>query len=769
MRTKVIFFCFVFLMGCGAGGGNDEAPKATNTAPQISGSVSEIRAGEALNFTPLSSDADGDILSFAIDGKPEWAEFNTSSGALSGLPGNKDINVKYIIKISVTDGELSDSITFELTVIKPIFFLNINIKTLDAYRNMDVLLNACFQTQYEDDCMQSEELLTIDKNGFFSFQAGIKAGNRFGLDIDRNPGRQECSLSVNEGIMNHKDETINLTCQPDSSEPLFSKDILHKIRLTMTVNEWNAFVLDISRSSYDIDTFKERGYRMSSQVYRQVNFEYLDADGATLYNLDKVGFKMKGSTSRQFPEYYYENSYGEENVKPKRFSFGLKFDEEFDEDEAVYSCIDSYGFPAEVSNPPCNMRKGNNLDEESKNDGRKFMGLEKLIFRYNRDDPSYQRELLAHDILNSIGIPAARVAHAEVILSLIGDDTFNGKSLPQSFSLGVFQMAEPIDKPFLKRFFGKNGFLFKNGYHAYLTESSESLSGCHKYEESYTYVDDNFCRIGVEKSDPDSREEWLGSEYYMHPDFVNSDINRSSNFSQFKPYEPRYALKSKKKKISEGRILLSDFINFIQTMPSSSQLEKHFDVQGFIKAQAAEIVMGAADHYTKVGNNYYLYLNPLTNIWTYIPTDFDIVFIDNLGYGPEIYQDLASLSALPTSGMVDWASLTMLPQANPILWKIIFSEESNKQELYNQIKFILDLYVDWVIIEPKLILRNELVKDAINQTDAGIPVGCRYIYNSNSIDSDDNGHFCHDKDITIKHFIELRREALYQELANLKE
>ncbi len=52
-----------------------------------------------------------------------------------------------------------------------------------------------------------------------------------------------------------------------------------------------------------------------------------------------------------------------------------------------------------------------------------------------------------------------------------------------------------------------------------------------------------------------------------------------------------------------------DFINFVQTNPSSEMLAEQFDVQGFIKAQAADIAMGAPDHYARVANNFYLYFN----------------------------------------------------------------------------------------------------------------------------------------------------------------
>ena len=142
----------------------------------------------------------------------------------------------------------------------------------------------------------------------------------------------------------------------------------------------------------------------------------MDDEGNTIESLDKVGFKMKGNSSRQWPEYWYDQGNGNWTVKPKRFSFGLKFDEEFDEDEGVYSCIDASGEPAAVEDHPCYSRIGKNLDEVSENDGREFMDVDKLFFRFNRDDPSYQRELLAHDILNSIGVPASRVAHANICL-----------------------------------------------------------------------------------------------------------------------------------------------------------------------------------------------------------------------------------------------------------------------------------------------------------------------------------------------------------------
>ena len=771
-----ILLVLVFIISCGGGGGGSTAaPVIQNSTPTISGSISEIRVGESLNFLPTANDPDNDVLTFSITGMPAWASFNSSSGLLTGIPLAEDLGSIAAITIAVSDGEFNASIgPFNLTVTEPVFFISIGVDTIDAYRNMDFELSSCFITNGDAECIDDDELLTIDENGVFSFQAGIETGSSYELKVDRDPGRQECTLEIEEGVVGSEDQTVVATCQPDASAALFALDKMHKIRLTMTIDEWNRFVLDTERARYtngdangNISTWNTWSH---SEIYRQVDFEYLDAEGNTLERHDKVGFKMKGNTSRQWPEYFYYNDDGNLTAKPKRFSFGIKFDEEFDENEGVYSCIDATGVPGAVPGRPCYERIGKDLEEVPENDGREFMDLEKISFRYNRDDPSYQRELLAHDILNSIGVPASRVAHANVELYITGEGNFYGNSLPQTFNMGIYQMVEQVDKPFLKRFFGKNGFLFKIGG-GDLAGSTEVNPNCVFYEETISNRDSNFCQIGVEKSDPDSREEWLGSDNYLNPAFVNSDINDDGEDSQFRPYKPNYDLKSKKKSIVDGRILLQDFINFVQTYPSASMLAEQFDVEGFIKAQAAEVAIGAVDHYVRVANNYYLYFNPLTEKWIYMVNDFDFVFRNNhpITWGNEgwsaAFRDIAGTYAFPENGKVDWASRE-LGNVNPILWNIVFAEQVNKDLLYKEIKSILNNHMDWENLRSILSARNALVERAINETEAGLPDGCELIYNPAAIDASAGTSLCDYNDVSIKRFIELRKAALQAELTN---
>jgi Putative Ig domain len=77
-----------------------------NAAPQISGSPAhEVVVGQAFNFTPHASDADGDSLSFSIASKPSWASFEASTGRLFGTPDSADTGSHEDIQITVSDGE----------------------------------------------------------------------------------------------------------------------------------------------------------------------------------------------------------------------------------------------------------------------------------------------------------------------------------------------------------------------------------------------------------------------------------------------------------------------------------------------------------------------------------------------------------------------------------------------------------------------------------------------------------------------------------------
>ena len=97
------------------------AATAANTAPTISGTpATSAVASQLYSFQPTASDANGDLLTYNIQGKPAWASFSYASGALSGTPASTDVATYSNIVISVSDGKATASLpSFSITVTAP--------------------------------------------------------------------------------------------------------------------------------------------------------------------------------------------------------------------------------------------------------------------------------------------------------------------------------------------------------------------------------------------------------------------------------------------------------------------------------------------------------------------------------------------------------------------------------------------------------------------------------------------------------------------------
>lgn len=114
----------VFLSGCLSDeeedftAGANEPGVVENSAPQISGTVpANVNTGQDYTFTPTATDADGDVLSFSVEGLPLWADFDESNGQISGTPLLGDIGPHSGISITVSDGQAQDTLgPFEITV-----------------------------------------------------------------------------------------------------------------------------------------------------------------------------------------------------------------------------------------------------------------------------------------------------------------------------------------------------------------------------------------------------------------------------------------------------------------------------------------------------------------------------------------------------------------------------------------------------------------------------------------------------------------------------
>ncbi len=109
------------LVACGGGGSGDGANTGqgtVNSPPQIAGTPPvAARVGQAYQFTPSASDADGDVLTFSIQNRPEWATFSPITGRLEGTPPSTAKPLYERILISVSDGKaISELPAFSIQV-----------------------------------------------------------------------------------------------------------------------------------------------------------------------------------------------------------------------------------------------------------------------------------------------------------------------------------------------------------------------------------------------------------------------------------------------------------------------------------------------------------------------------------------------------------------------------------------------------------------------------------------------------------------------------
>ncbi|MCU7855811.1 MAG: hypothetical protein KZQ79_09005, partial [Candidatus Thiodiazotropha sp. (ex Lucinoma borealis)] len=90
----------------------NEVPQPVNQVPVIGGTpASAVDAGDAYRFSPTATDGDTDTLSFSVANLPNWADFNTQNGTVSGSPTDQDVGNYNNIQITVSDGTDSATLT----------------------------------------------------------------------------------------------------------------------------------------------------------------------------------------------------------------------------------------------------------------------------------------------------------------------------------------------------------------------------------------------------------------------------------------------------------------------------------------------------------------------------------------------------------------------------------------------------------------------------------------------------------------------------------
>lgn len=188
-----------------------------------------------------------------------------------------------------------------------------------------------------------------------------------------------------------------------------------------------------------------------------------------------------------------------------------------------------------------------------------FLGLAMLNFSNNTMDPTQMRERISYSVFRAAGVPAPRTTYAKLFLTVPG--------LHDRVLVGLFTVIEPVDKVFLADRFGKGkGMLLK----------PERAQG-------FPYLGD----------------DWAAYKDRYHPK------------DEPKPKESRQLIEFAK------------LIHKADDAEFQRRVGEFMDVEAFLKLTAANTALANLDSFFGVGHNYYLYLNPATDKFVWIPYDLD--------------------------------------------------------------------------------------------------------------------------------------------------
>ncbi|MBI2804416.1 MAG: CotH kinase family protein [Planctomycetes bacterium] len=198
----------------------------------------------------------------------------------------------------------------------------------------------------------------------------------------------------------------------------------------------------------------------------------------------------------------------------------------------------------------------------------KLHGLGGFALGNNIADPTRLKETLGFEIFRAAGVPAPRTAFVKLYLTVTDSH--------QNAYVGLYTMIEPVDKPFLReRFKSDRGMLLK----------PERIQGI-----------------------PYRGESWSAYKDFFNPKRTPTE-------------------KQKRRLIEFARL-----VNQADDATFNKKIGEVLDVDNFLRFAAANSMIANLDSFFGLGHNYFLYLNPKTNKFNFIPWDLDLAF-GGMGFG----------------------------------------------------------------------------------------------------------------------------------------
>jgi spore coat protein H len=212
------------------------------------------------------------------------------------------------------------------------------------------------------------------------------------------------------------------------------------------------------------------------------------------------------------------------------------------------------------------------IDTDAFIEGQEFHNLRQLMFTNNIGDPSMLQEKLAYDMMHFAGVPASHVCFVELWIDFTDDDQ------PPIF-WGVYTMIERVDRKFLANRFGQNS---RDGN---LYKANHALRGPMDLIYYGNRIEDYPVQNGL----------------YAYGKATNEEEADYSDILSL--------------------IYVIDGIRYDTPDDFAGALEQVFDVDSFLRYWAVVVALANWDSYPYTGNNYYLFNNPETGKFVWIPWD----------------------------------------------------------------------------------------------------------------------------------------------------
>jgi len=195
--------------------------------------------------------------------------------------------------------------------------------------------------------------------------------------------------------------------------------------------------------------------------------------------------------------------------------------------------------------------------------GQDFYGVRQLNFGNSWSDPSMMREVLAYEVFAATGCPASRTSFVNLYLTVPGEY--------DDELVGVYVMVEQVDTTYLAERFGNDsGNLYKAG------DFGADLEWEGTDPEEYR---DNYLKRTNQEED-----DWSDLIHFL-------DVVNNTPDEQFK-----------------------------------AEIETVFNVEGFLNYLAANTATTNLDSIAGRNANFYLYHNPDTDLFEFLPWDLNMAF-----------------------------------------------------------------------------------------------------------------------------------------------